>query len=116
MTSTFARVLVVSFALLAWTAVSRAADPQIPLLRFDPFHRQPSPQLSTSAASVNIEWQPELTAVLLSDEGGFANLGGVILGIGEQTNGYRLVDVREFSAVFERGGQRLTLTMKREEP
>lgn len=115
MISTLARCALL-FGFLAVAIHSQASDPQMPLLRFDPFHKQPGPEKSSSSTSAqDSDWQAELTAVLVSGDDSLANLGGVILRVGEETNGYTLVEVQEFSAVFERGGQRVTLTVEREE-
>jgi hypothetical protein len=53
--------------------------------------------------------EPVLRATLVAGEASLADLGGVVLAVGEQTHGYRLVEVREFEAVFERGGENLVL-------
>lgn len=86
-----------------------AAEPR---LRFDPFAR---PDLGTAKSAsyagtrAASEWSPVLTATLLAGPGSLANLGGVVLELGQETRGYRLVEVREFEAVFEHAGERVVL-------
>lgn len=47
----------------------------------------------------------------MSENDPLAVVGGRILAIGDQIQGYRLVTVREGEAVFSGGGGRLTLTV-----
>jgi hypothetical protein len=58
---------------------------------------------------------PRLRAVMRSPSGDRANLDGVILGIGDSAEGYRLVEVREYSAVFARKGGTIELDVSREQ-
>ena len=53
-------------------------------------------------------------ATLVAGSQSMANLGGVILQIGEETHGYRLIEVREREAVFERGETSVVLTLEPE--
>jgi hypothetical protein len=52
-----------------------------------------------------------LTATLVDAEQSFANLGGVVLKIGEETHGYRLVEVRIWEAVFDKDGADVVLSV-----
>ena len=51
------------------------------------------------------------TRDLVSPWGPMVNVDGVILEIGEEIDGFRLVEVREYEAVFVRDGARRTLIM-----
>jgi hypothetical protein len=55
----------------------------------------------------------ELRAVMLGGARPLVNLGGTILGIGDSDDGFRLVEVRERSAVFVRDGNRVELPLGR---
>ncbi len=106
--------------LLLWlpgVALASTADGDRPRLRFDPFVR---PDLSAAAvtdptAAREGQWSPVLNATLVAGERSLANLGGVVLGIGEETHGYTLVEVRAWEAVFEHGGERTVLPVKARE-
>ena len=81
--------------------------------RFDPFDRPPLPgdissrRTSTAPAS----WSPSLKATLVAGKGSLANLGGIVLRLGEDTHGYRLLEVREWTAVFSKDGARVVLAV-----
>ncbi len=47
----------------------------------------------------------------MAGEHSFANLGGVVLKLGEETHGYRLLEVREWTAVFSVDGERVVLAV-----
>ena len=80
--------------------------------RFDPFDR-PSLQGRPGGEAVlpQAPWSPWLKATLVAGERSMANLGGVVLKLGEETRGFRLVEVREWEAVFTKDGERLTLVV-----
>jgi len=87
-------------------------------LQHDPFIR---PQLSAAghgktgatgtAAAEEIPWQPRLTAVLVAGKNSLVNLQGEIIGLGEEKDGYRLIEVRDQQAVFRKGKKRVVLNM-----
>ncbi len=83
-------------------------------LRFDPF-AQPGTQTAgpgrLGSAGSQRAWSPELRATLVSSERSLVNLGGTILELGEEAHGYRLLEVRESEAVFERSGSETVLQM-----
>jgi hypothetical protein len=60
-------------------------------------------------------WRPVLRAVLVAGGKSVADLGGVILKIGESTNGYRLLTVREGTATFSRDGERVVISLYEQE-
>ncbi len=105
----------VLFAGLALGSSALAANAEGPIrLRFDPF-AQPGTQAAGSGrpgpAASQRAWSPELRATLVSGERSLVNLGGTILELGEEAHGYRLLEVREDEAVFERAGSEVVLQM-----
>jgi hypothetical protein len=100
---------------LAWAVPAGAEPGSERLLRFNPFLR---PDLGAAGRgpdqprAADAEWRPVLTATLVAGERSLANLGGVVLGLGEETHGYRLVEVREFEAVFENAGEQVVLPVE----
>ena len=81
-------------------------------LRFDPFAvpqlERPSDAEAAPAARER-GWAPILRATLVAGDDSLANLGGTLLALGEESHGYRLVEVRAWEAVFEYGGERKVL-------
>ncbi len=110
------RVLIaLLFAGLAMGSGVRAAHAEGRIrLRFDPF-AQPGTQTagpgSPGRAGSQRAWSPELRATLVSGERSLVNLGGTILELGEEAHGYRLLEVREGEAVFERAGSEAVLQL-----
>lgn len=57
-------------------------------------------------------WAPLLKATVVSTSGpSLVNVDGQMIEKGDDYQGYRLVDVREREAVFERGGNRWVLSL-----
>ena len=87
-------------------------------LRFDPF-AQPDAQMGAAGnrgqAGSRRAWGPELRATLVSGKRSLVNLGGTILELGEEAHGYRLLEIREHEAVFERSGSEIVLKLIGEE-
>ncbi len=83
-----------------------AADPP---LRHDPFQQPGSDGAGVAARGAG--WRAELRATLVSGEDSLVDLGGLILRVGQAAHGYRLVEVREREATFERGGARVVLPL-----
>lgn len=97
--------------------VAQMADLAVPTLRFDPFERQDTPGLPTTKPGAEgrtraAAWTPRLVATLLSRERPMADLGGTILAVGEETHGFRLLEVRAFEAVFEKDGSPVVLYLR----
>ena len=93
-------------------------DDQRPLasiLHSNPFERLNTPEeiRAPPIPVINVPppWSPELRGTLVSPWGPMVNVDGVILEIGEEIDGFRLVEVREYEAVFVRDGARRTLIM-----
>ncbi len=56
-------------------------------------------------------WTRELRATMVAGQASMANVDGVLVILGEQLDGFTLVDVRERSAVFEKDSVRRVLTI-----
>jgi hypothetical protein len=69
-----------------------------------------SPDASPSANAPG-NWNPRLTAVMVAGKASLATIDGRILAIGESTEGYRLVSVRDSEAILVKADQRIVLTM-----
>jgi hypothetical protein len=95
-------------------------------LKHDPFARpllvpRPAPAASVPGISVNAPvpesvWRPEIRAIMLAGPKSIVNVEGALVRIGEQINGYRLVEVHEETAVFVKNTKRVTLSMRGIEP
>ena len=96
---------------LLWSAlITTSATAEI--LRHNPF-RVPldlAPS-SGSAAGAATASRPTLIGILLGDDQPLVNLGGDIIGVGEETSGYRLVEVGQEYAVFRRGEETITMSL-----
>lgn len=116
------RSRLVAAALLASTlgvgALAHAEPKQRPRLRYDPFVK---PDLAAAtgggpaAPARDGEWAPVLNATLVAGDRSLANLGGVLLELGEESHGYRLIEVHPWEAVFEHAGEQKTLPVTRRE-
>lgn len=103
--------------LTAWLlGVAAPAAFAAPPARPDPFLR---PNLAPEAAAEAVPapapaWRPALRAIVSAGERSMVKIGAVVVELGEELDGYRLVRVDEDKAVFARGRQRVALTMARE--
>ena len=100
---------IVASILLA-TASANAQD--LGKLRFDPFNALPvdaTPRAGSSRA--NTPWTATLLGTLVAGADSSVNLGGEMLRIGESVNGYQLLEVRPYEAVFQRAGERVVLSV-----
>ena len=85
-------------------------------LQYDPFDWSALQRLSEASSAsappagpIKPAPAPRLRAVMHGPSGASADLEGVILGIGDSSGGYRLLEVREYSAVFAQGGAKIEL-------
>jgi len=98
-------------ACLAGAAGMAAAADTAP--RHDLFAR---PKLAPEAAgepasAARSDWHPPLRAIVLAGERSLVKIGNVVVELGGEIEGWRLVRVAEDKAVFTRGRQRVALTM-----
>ena len=85
-------------------------------LKHDPFKKpefleKVEPQADTTPESKGRPIAGELRATITAGAQSMANVDGVILTLGEEMSGYRLIEVREREAVFVRHGKREVLTI-----
>lgn len=104
------------FVLLAtWFVVCAMAANADPGLRHDPFARpiiEPTPTAAAAPGATGAsEWKPQLRAVMLARSVSMVNVGGTIVRVGGQIDGFRLIRVAERKAVFMKDGVRVELTM-----
>jgi len=107
-------IVILSLSLLGASA-SAAVPGERQELRINPFMK---PDLTSepdvSGADSIEERDPadlELRGTLMAGSDPMANIGGVILEVGEEVDGYRLVSIDEREVVLEKGSVRKTLTM-----
>ncbi|MDH3274229.1 MAG: hypothetical protein OEM99_06765 [Gammaproteobacteria bacterium] len=115
MTAVLRNAMLVVTAMSTFTsATAEATEPQVELLR-NPFARPAITELFAAAASVNDVLtrgdNTELRAVLVAGPKSIVDFGGVILQIGESSNGYRLLDVGEGTATFNRKGEKVVFSL-----
>ena len=107
-------ILVVTVMSIFTLATAKAAEPQVELLR-NPFARPAIAELVADAAGVSDVLtgggNAELRAVLVAGPKSIVDFGGVILQIGDSTNGYRLIEVGEGTATFNRKGEKIVFSL-----
>jgi len=84
-------------------------------LRFNPFERPDLEAVRQSSGYGEVAasaWTPVLKATLVDGPASLANLGGTVLRIGEEAQGYRLREVRTWEAVFEKGDATLVIPVE----
>ena len=99
------------------------------VLKHDPFARplltQPTVNstLATSnntsgetAIEIEVQWNPKLSAVMVAGKNSLVNIDGKIIRMGEETDGYRLVKVKDSEATFSRGSKRIILHIETQVP
>jgi hypothetical protein len=95
---------------------------QADALQHDPFARPaikappPAPPRDAAGAAKTPvpepAWNPELDAVIVAGPKSAVSIDGTIVGIGEEINGHRLVEVTEQAAVFVKNRKRVTLSLR----
>jgi hypothetical protein len=115
MTAVLQNALFVVAAMSTLTpAIAEAAEPQVELLR-NPFARPATADLVADAVSVDDvlprEGNTKLRAVLVAGPKSIVDFGGVILQIGDSRNGYRLLEVGEGTATFNRKGEKIVFSL-----
>jgi hypothetical protein len=107
-------MLVVAAMSIFTSATAEAAEPRVELLR-NPFARPAAEELVANVVNVNevptMESDTELRAVLVAGPKSIVDFGGVILQIGDSTNGYRLLEVGEGTATFNRKGEKIFFSL-----
>ena len=85
-------------------------------LKHDPFKKpkfleKVEPQANAVTEAKETPMEGELRATITAGAQSMVNVDGVILTLGEEMSGYRLIEVREREAVFERHGKRELLSI-----
>ena len=109
-----ARALVVA-------SILAAASPAAQALQHDLFDR-PAPEALKPAAGTPVktvtppppppEWKPELRAIIRGAGSAMVNVEGRIVQMGQEMDGYRLIEVQDRTATFVRDKVRYTLALK----
>ncbi len=99
--------------LLAWSVQGIA---EVPVVKIDPFEEpvtidKEEPSLTGNQMSQHSAWNPDLRGTMRSPSRSMANINGKIIVIGEEVEGFRLVDVRERSAIFVKYGRKYVISM-----
>lgn len=95
--------------MLACTSLAGQAAP----LR-DPFARPPAqPAQSPSDAALDTDSLPVLRAIMVDPRQSMANIGGHIVGVGDQVGPYRVLRIDERSVTLLRGKTKNVLTIDR---
>ncbi|MEE8427920.1 MAG: hypothetical protein V3S33_00260 [Gammaproteobacteria bacterium] len=94
------------------------ADETAYMLQSNPFARplveKPEQRGSVQEPEPSVLEGLQLRAIMTAGSESLANVGGKIVGIGEEIEGYRLVSVDHERAVFSKHGKLITLTLKQE--
>ena len=111
---TVAATMTILMLLISPVELSAADGP--PALSHNPFSRPPSEAIPVAREvrddDSNAPETVPLQATMVGRANSLANIGGRILKPGDDYRGYRLVAIHEDSAVFERGGQSVTIYVK----
>ncbi len=88
-------------------------------LEFDPF-RIPTFAIqrdrdSASLTPQALAWKPELRATMIAGNNSMANVDGAIIKVGEEIQGYTLLEVRMGAAIFIKDGNPVELTLDAKE-
>jgi hypothetical protein len=78
-----------------------------------PESSQPVPGAANPAPEVPVPL--ELRGTMLAGADSLANIGGLILGIGQEVDGYRIVAIHERQVVVEKNGEQRTLSVDNED-
>ena len=92
---------------------------EVPLLARNPFNRPPLMAGGGAAGLLQVAARlsepPELRAVMLAEALSLANLGGHIVALGEERDGWRLTAVREDGVELVSEGRRVSVPLRTRE-
>ena len=106
--SAYALVLLLLFA----SATGFAVDVGDVVLKTNPFAAPVNAQTvagANRAAPAQPETAMELYGTLAAGQASMADIGGEVLGLGEEVNGYELVEVHDLHIVLRRGAEHVTM-------
>ena len=98
------RILLIVAGSVLMTAASNAQDL---VLKTNPFLKPVSPDTGQTAGKQDDDKrvaEMELRATMVAGEHSQANIGGVVIGLGEEINGYQLIEVHPRHVVVDRDG------------
>lgn len=107
--SSHARSAVLLLPLLLLMGEALAADAGVPL-RINPFV-QPAESRGVDVAQQSGD-SMELRGVVMAGEDSLANIGGRIVSVGQEVDGYRVITVDERKVVLERNGSQRELELR----
>jgi hypothetical protein len=107
------------FAGLGGLALACQAAGTAGILHRNPF-AHPLPESSqpvpgVTAAPPEAKAPLELRGTMLAGVDSLVNIGGLILGIGQEVDGYRIVSIHERQVVIEKHGEQRTLSVDNED-
>lgn len=107
------RLLIIVAVFAAGAVAAQEAPPE---LRNNPFSRPPSEVIIDDRVSVRTDEIAtsaiEVQATMIGSTARLVNVGGRILKIGDEVQGYRIAEIHEQYVVFERDGRDLTVYVK----
>jgi len=103
------KLLIVACCLLAAT---QAGGREI-VLKTNPFLQPVNPDAGSAGQQGDEKRvaEMELRATIVAGERSQANIGGVVIGLDEEVNGYRLIEVHPLHVVLERDGTSKEITI-----
>jgi hypothetical protein len=92
--------------------VAAVAGPEALVLRHDPFVR-PGAAAATPGAAPGSDagWRPRVRAVVVAGPRSSALVEGQVLEMGDELDGYRLIQVLPDKAIFSKKGRRVELSV-----
>ena len=100
--------------ILAGLSTLSRAEEMRSVLQTNPFER-PAVEEKQAAVAMNSRQAPamslKLRATMVAGANSLANIGGTIIGIGEEIDGHRLLSVREREVILSRNGSTKTLSV-----
>ena len=97
------------------SAMAAETEYQVTLKR-NPFERPAVELLKADASAINDSrrerQEPMLRGVLVAGDRSVVDFGGVILQIGESSDGYRLLSVGDGEAVFRKNGRKVSFSLR----
>ena len=115
MTIQLRNAVLLTVAMSYWVpTLAAATEPQTELQR-NPFSRPAAEELTIDTTAVNqslsVERDPGLRAVLVAGKNSVVDIGGVILQVGECTDGLCLLSVEEGKAHVSRNDEEIVLSL-----
>ncbi len=74
---------------------------------------EPPPEQPSVTAPPSVEWK--LRGMLVAGAASLVNLDGTLIAIGEEVNGFRLIEVSEQGALFQQGRRRVRVSITGEQ-